>query len=63
MIQSPEFRDGGAGRLPIVLAGKIRATNDQFQALAKQVNGRVGARQDAMRDPSQGAGRYREYWK
>jgi len=43
MIQGPEFRDGGAGRLLVVLAGEIRVTNDQIEALAKPVKGRVGS--------------------
>jgi hypothetical protein len=43
-IQNAQFRDGGAGRLMVLLAGEIRITNDQIQALAKQVKDRTAAR-------------------
>jgi hypothetical protein len=43
-IQNAQFRDGGAGRLMVLLAGEIRITNDQIQALAKQVKERTAAR-------------------
>jgi hypothetical protein len=43
-VQNAEFKDGGAGRLLVLLAGEIRATNEQIQALSKQVQGRIAAR-------------------
>ena len=43
-IQNAQFRDGGAGRLMVLLTGEIRITNDQIQALAKQVKDRTAAR-------------------
>ena len=43
-IQNAQFRDGGAGRLMVLLGGEIRITNDQIQALAKQVKERTAAR-------------------
>ena len=43
-IQNAQFRDGGAGRLMVLLAGEIRITNEQIQALAKQVKERTAAR-------------------
>jgi hypothetical protein len=42
-IETAEFRDGGAGRLVVGLGGEIRITNEQIQALSKQVKGRMGA--------------------
>ena len=43
-IQGAEFKDGGSGRLVVFLAGEIRATNEQIQALSKQVKERLAAR-------------------
>jgi hypothetical protein len=43
-IRNAEFKDGGAGRLEVLLAGEIRATNEQIQALSKQVQARIAAR-------------------
>jgi hypothetical protein len=43
-IQRAEFKDGGAGQLMVLLAGEIRVTNDQVQALSKQVKDRLAAR-------------------
>jgi hypothetical protein len=43
-IQNAQFRDGGAGRLMVLLTGEIRITNDQIQALEKQVKERTAAR-------------------
>lgn len=42
-IQTAEFRDGGDGRLLVVLGGEIQATNEQIQALSKQLKERVAA--------------------
>lgn len=42
-IQTAEFRNGGSGRLLVVLGGEIRITNDQIQALSKQVKERMTA--------------------
>lgn len=42
-IQTAEFRDGGEGRLLVVLGGEIQATNEQIQALSKQLKERVAA--------------------
>lgn len=43
-IQTAEFRDGGAGRLVVALGGEIRITNEQIQALSKQVKDRLAGR-------------------
>ena len=43
-IESATFRDGGAGRLIVVLDGQLRITKEQVQILSKQVKERVGAR-------------------
>ena len=43
-LQRAEFRDGGMGQLIVLLAGEIRVTNDQVQALSKQVKERLAAR-------------------
>jgi hypothetical protein len=43
-LQKAEFRDGGGGQLLAVLGGEIRATNEQIQALSKQVKERIAAR-------------------
>jgi hypothetical protein len=43
-IQNAQFRDGGSGRLMVLLAGEIRITNDQIQVLAKQVKDRTAVR-------------------
>ena len=43
-IQTAEFRDGGAGRLVVALGGEIRVTNEQIQALSKQVKDRMAGR-------------------
>ena len=36
-IQSATFKDGGSGRLQVVLVGEIRISDEQFQTLSKQV--------------------------
>lgn len=43
-LQTAEFRDGGDGRLLAVLGGQIKITNDQIQALSKQVKERMAGR-------------------
>ena len=43
-LQTAEFRDGGAGRLLAIVAGEIHVTNDQIQALSKQVKERLNGR-------------------
>lgn len=43
-IQNAQFKNDGSGRLLVFLAGEIHATNDQIQALSKQVKDRVSAR-------------------
>jgi hypothetical protein len=43
-IQRAEFKDGGSGQLMVLLGGEIRATNDQIQALSKQVKDRLASR-------------------
>jgi hypothetical protein len=42
-IKDARFRDGGSGRLLVILDGEIQITNEQIQALAKQVKERVAA--------------------
>jgi hypothetical protein len=42
-IQNAAFRDAGGGRLTVVLAGNIRITKEQVQALSKQVKERMAA--------------------
>lgn len=41
-IKNAEFKDAGGGRLLVTLEGEIQITNDQIQALAKQVKERAG---------------------
>jgi hypothetical protein len=41
ILQNAEFKDGGAGRLVAVLGGEIHATNEQIQAISKQVKERI----------------------
>jgi hypothetical protein len=43
-IESAAFRDGGSGRLIVVLDGQLRITKEQVQVLSKQVKERVAAR-------------------
>lgn len=43
-LQTAEFRDAGSGRLVVFLAGQIRITNEQIEALSKQVKERTAAR-------------------
>lgn len=43
-IQNAQFKDGGSGRLIVVLDGEVRATNEQMQALSKQVKERIASR-------------------
>ena len=42
-IESAQFQDAGAGRLLVQLHGQIRISNEQIQALAKQVKERAAA--------------------
>lgn len=43
-IQNAQFKSDGSGRLLVLLAGEIRLTNDQIQALSKQVKDRIAGR-------------------
>jgi hypothetical protein len=43
-LQRAEFKDNGAGQLVVFLSGEIRVTNDQVQALSKQIKERLAAR-------------------
>jgi hypothetical protein len=42
-IKDARFRDGGSGRLLVLLDGEVQITNEQIQALAKQVKERISA--------------------
>jgi hypothetical protein len=44
-IKDARFRDAGSGRLLVLLDGEIQITNEQIQALAKQVKERAAAAQ------------------
>jgi hypothetical protein len=41
-IKNAEFKDAGGGHLLVTLEGEIQITNDQIQALSKQVKERAG---------------------
>jgi len=43
-IENAEFKDGGSGRLIVVLDGQVRITKEQVQTLSKQVKERIAAR-------------------
>ena len=43
-IENAEFKDGGSGRLLVVLDGQVRITKEQAQTLSKQVKERIAAR-------------------
>jgi len=43
-IENAEFKDGGSGRLLVVLDGQVRITKEQVQTLSKQVKERIAAR-------------------
>jgi hypothetical protein len=43
-IKNAQFKDEGAGRLQVILDGEIQFTNEQIQALSKQVKERVGGK-------------------
>jgi hypothetical protein len=43
-IENAEFKDGGSGRLLVVLDGQVRITKEQVQILSKQVKERIAAR-------------------
>jgi hypothetical protein len=43
-ITNAQFKDAGSGRLLVELDGEIQITNEQIQALSKQVKERVGAK-------------------
>jgi len=43
-IRNAQFKDGGAGRLVVVLAGEVRISDQQIDALSKQVKERAAAR-------------------
>jgi hypothetical protein len=40
-IQNAQFKDAGSGRLIVILDGEARITNEQIQALSKQVKERI----------------------
>ena len=42
-IKDARFKDGGDGRLLVLLDGEIKITNEQIQTLSKQVKQRVAA--------------------
>ncbi len=42
-IKDARFKDGGEGRLLVLLDGEIKITNEQIQTLSKQVKERVAA--------------------
>jgi hypothetical protein len=42
-IKNAKFQDGGSGRLLVILEGEIQITNEQIQALSKQVRERLAA--------------------
>jgi hypothetical protein len=44
IIQNAEFKDGGAGRLIVVLVGEGQITREQIQALSKQIKERMPAK-------------------
>jgi hypothetical protein len=44
-IKDARFRDAGSGRLAVLLDGEIQITNEQIQALSKQVKERAAAAQ------------------
>ncbi len=43
-IENAEFKDGGSGRLIVVLDGQVRITKEQVQILSKQLKERIAAR-------------------
>jgi hypothetical protein len=43
-IEDARFKDGGSGRLLVILGGEIQITNEQIQALSKQVKERIAGR-------------------
>jgi len=43
-IRNAQFKDGGGGRLLAVLAGEVRISDQQIEALSKQVKERAAAR-------------------
>jgi len=42
-IQTAQFKNAGAGRLMVILDGEVRITNEQVQALSKQVKERIAS--------------------
>jgi len=42
-IQNAQFKDAGSGRLEVILSGELQITNEQIQALSKQVKERIAA--------------------
>lgn len=42
-VENAQFKDAGSGRLLVLLSGKIQITNDQIQALSKQVKERAAS--------------------
>lgn len=43
-IQNAQFKDAGAGRLVVILAGEVHATNEQLQALSKLAKQGIGSK-------------------
>ena len=42
-IKNAQFKDAGSGRLVVILDGELQITNEQIQALSKQVKERVAS--------------------
>jgi hypothetical protein len=42
-IQNAQFKNAGSGHLIVILGGEVRITNDQIQALSKEVKERVAS--------------------
>jgi hypothetical protein len=42
-IQNAQFKNAGSGRLMVILDGEVQITNEQVQALSKQVKERIAS--------------------
>jgi len=42
-IQNAQFKDGGSGRLMVILDGKVQLSNEQIQTLSKQLKERMAS--------------------
>jgi hypothetical protein len=47
-IQNAQFKDAGSGHLEVILDGELQITNEQIQALSKQVKERIAAHEKAQ---------------